>query len=389
MPRYKHGDGSLFLRKKIWWFSFYCESARYRESAKTTDKSEARKRMHARMSERERGIVQDRHLTVSGLGELVAADYRANGFRSLAGMQAHYRKHLVPYFKARPVTKITTADLTGYIVHRQQQGAKNGSLMVELSVLRRGFSLARLNGKLASVPVFPHLKVSNARVGFFERADFEAVLAKLPEHYRPPISFAYQVGWRLKAEILPLRWEQVDLDHGSVRLDVGSTKNKGGRLIYLPTLLRSILEQQWQEHLTHYPSCPLVFHRDGERIKDVDYVWPQARQAAGIPGKVPHDFRRTAVRNMVRAGIPERVAMLITGHKTRQIFDRYHIVSDTDLKEAAAKLDAAFLREDGHKFRHADSGAVDQVPLSIQPSAVSAYPVLSFSIMKDNAESIA
>src|SRR5262245_56100379 len=90
------------------------------------------------------------------------------------------------------------------------------------------------------------------------------------------------------------------------------------------------------------------------------YVWRLARTAAGLEHRGPHDFRRTAVRNMVRAGIPERVAMLITGHKTRSIFDRYHIVSDSDLREAAAKLDAAFLAEDGHKFRHTDSVPTDQ-----------------------------
>ena len=73
-------------------------------------------------------------------------------------------------------------------------------------------------------------------------------------------------------------------------------------------------------------------------IRTVTGSWKAATIAAGCPGRIPHDFRRTAVRNMVRRGVPERVAMQLTGHKTRSIFDRYNIVSAGDLRTAGAQL---------------------------------------------------
>ena len=83
-----------------------------------------------------------------------------------------------------------------------------------------------------------------------------------------------------------------------------------------------------------------VFHRKGKQIRRFDKAWNSACAEAKVPGRLVHDFRRTAVRNMVERGVPERVAMMISGHRTRSIFDRYHIVSKKDLREAAAKLNA-------------------------------------------------
>jgi len=79
----------------------------------------------------------------------------------------------------------------------------------------------------------------------------------------------------------------------------------------------------------------------GSKRDDFRKAWRTACRDAGVPGKLRHDFRRTAARNLVRRNVPERVAMTITGHLTRSVFDRYNIVSDTDLREAAQKLTAA------------------------------------------------
>ena len=88
--------------------------------------------------------------------------------------------------------------------------------------------------------------------------------------------------------------------------------------------------------------CYTVGEKAGHRITESGFnkAWRKARVAAGCPGRIPHDFRRTAVRNLVRAGVPERVAMTLTGHKTRAIFERYNITSPGDLRDAAQRLDA-------------------------------------------------
>ncbi|MDA2924731.1 tyrosine-type recombinase/integrase [Acidobacteria bacterium AH-259-L09] len=85
--------------------------------------------------------------------------------------------------------------------------------------------------------------------------------------------------------------------------------------------------------------CPFVFHRSGKQVRYFRRSWITACQKSGVPGRIPHDFRRTAVRNLVRAGVPERVAMQMTGHKTRSVFERYNIVSDADLEQAARRLE--------------------------------------------------
>lgn len=224
------------------------------------------------------------------------------------------------------------------IVRRQEEKASNGEINLELTTLKRIFNLALRAEKIVKKPYIPMLVENDVRHGFFERTEFEALLPHLPEAIRPPILFAYALGWRIKSEVLPLLWSQIDLEEGTVRLEVGTTKNKGGRIIHLPEELRELVDAQWQLHLSTYPECPFVFHRAGTQIKSFRKAWANACQTAGQSGKILHDFRRTAVRNMIRAGIPECVTMQISGHKSRSVFDRYHIISEGDLKEAARKL---------------------------------------------------
>jgi integrase len=214
------------------------------------------------------------------------------------------------------------------------------------------FSLAVEQKKLGHdhVPNFPRLDEDNVRTGFFEHHEYESIRAHLPEAVRPVIAFAYRTGWRIDSEVLPLEWRQVDLKTGEVRLHKGTTKNGDGRVIFLSPELRTVLadqrrlaDQLQREHKIVIRN--VFFYGTGAKagkpitVSGFYKVWRRARKAAGCPARIPHDFRRTAVRNMVRAGIPERVAMQISGHRTRSVFERYNIVRAGDLQLAAGRLD--------------------------------------------------
>jgi integrase len=271
------------------------------------------------------------------------------------------RLHLLPYFGGRRLAMISTADVNGFILKRQkdvmtvgddddrqERKYSNGEINRELTTLKKILNLARQNGKLMHVPYVPMLKERNVRTGFFEREQFDRILAHLPAAIRPAVQFGYITGWRIPSEVLRLQWRHVDFEARVVRLDPHTTKNDEGRTFPFTDVLEQLLEAQKAEHdrlKAKDVICPWVFNRSnrkvkGKRITTFLKTFTAACTKAGCPGRIPHDLRRTAVRNLVRAGVPERVAMQMTGHKTRSVFERYNIVSECDLLQAARKLNA-------------------------------------------------
>jgi integrase len=224
------------------------------------------------------------------------------------------------------------------------------------------FSLSVQGGKLLQRPYIPMLQEDSVR-------------RHLPEPLRAVATFAYLTGWRTKSEILPTQWHQVDLEAGVVRLDPGTTKNREGRVLVFGGIdeLRDVLEGQWAEHKGLEEKgtlCAAVFHRKGRQIRSYRRAWETACKRAGCPGRIPHDFRRTAVRNFVRAGIPDVVAMRMSGHKTRSVFDCYDIVSEGDLTDAGHKLNdfmgtisgtIGAIRAQVYPARGVNDGVVDQL----------------------------
>ena len=235
---------------------------------------------------------------------------------------------------------ITEDRLSAYIVHRQEQEAANATINRELAALKRGFRLA--GKKVGQVPRFQMLQENNTRKGFFEPEQFQAVLKHLPEHLKPVFQVAYITGWRVPSEVLTRKWHHVDLAANWLRLDPGESKNSEGRMFPLTPELRDVLSQQLEKtrQLEKATECviPWVFHRNGKPIKDYYGAWDEACRLAGLPDRIAHDLRRTAVRNLERAGVPRSASMKMTGHKTESVYRRYAIVDEAMLREGAKKL---------------------------------------------------
>jgi integrase len=276
--------------------------------------------------------------------------YTTTGKRDVKEAETRLR-HLDRFFGQYRAAAIAPALMTSYVQQRQAAGAAPATINRELATLSRMLRLAYRGGKLLRVPPIEKLKEAAPRQGFFERDQYEAVRRHLRPDLQVVAAIEYAFGWRAQSEVLPLELRQLDLEAGTLRLDAGQTKNDDGRLVYLTPELKALLAAQVAR--VHALSkklgriIPVLFPRltgaqAGARIVDFRKAWRTACRKAGVPGRLRHDFRRTAVRNMVNAGIPERVAMKVTGHRTRAVFDRYHIVSPADLQDVARRLAGTF-----------------------------------------------
>ncbi|MBT6690393.1 site-specific integrase [archaeon] len=358
--------GSLFLRGKTWWIKYYRNGKCFRESSESTLKMVAKKMLARKEGEIAQGkipgILFDR-VTFDELAEEFLRDYRINQKKSLPKAKRSVQ-HLGKIFRGLSVTSITTSKINAFIENRMQsacaeckqtfpyrrtcpycgseivkKGAANATINRELAALKRMLNLGaqQTPPKVDRVPQINMLKENNIREGFFEHDEFLAVRKNLPGHLKPVATLGYRSGWRLD-EILSLPWSQVDRHNGCAHLETADTKNSEARTIYFDDELTEVFDTLWLKRKTIRCFCKYVFvnTKGIERMYRFDKAWKTACNRAGVQ-RLFHDFRRTAVRNMVRAGVPEGVAMKITGHKTRSVFERYNIVNDKDLREAAKR----------------------------------------------------
>jgi integrase len=232
----------------------------------------------------------------------------------------------------------------------------NAAINRELQILKHIFSVAVRSQLLRDKPYIEMLRESPPRTGFFDDDQIAAVMKHLPETVEPVVEFAWRTGWRIASEVLTLEWRQVDFNTGEVRLDPGMTKNREGRVIKMTSEVRALLERRRQASaamkekgiIVRWVFCRVVSKGrrgtasyKGEEVRPIttfDKAWKAACRLAGCPGRIPHDLRRTAVRNFIRAGIPQVVAKRLTGHKTDAVFHRYNIVSEGDLVDAAQRM---------------------------------------------------
>ena len=371
-----NGLGRIFKRGPIFWIAYYHRGKEFRESSHSETEAQAKKLLKKRLGEVGRGRLIgpiEEKVTFEEMSQDFLRDYEINGMRSLSAARLSVR-HLRAFFALDRALDITTDRVRSYISHRQDEGASNGSINREIAALKRMFSLAVQAVKLSSKPYLPSLEENNARQGFLDHGSFLSLRENLPDYLKDPVTFLYLSGWRV-SEMRALHWRDVDLAGKVVRLRPEISKNKNGRLLPLTGELLEIIERA---RTGRRLDCAFVFHINSKPLGDFRKAWQTACVAAGFGrfvederptvqlesltqldedhakeilkrrrhgrkkyvGTIPHDLRRCAIRNMVRAGIPERVAMALSGHKTRSVFDRYNIVSEADLAQGAERLHA-------------------------------------------------
>lgn len=389
--------GMVYKRGNIWWIKYYRTGKPYMESSRSKKEVDAKRLLKKREGEiavgKLPGIYFDK-IKIDDLVQGYLTDYKINGKKSLSAAENNIN-HLSEFFEGIKVVDITTPIIHAYIEYRfiakgdvekllkegkslgeiadilettfsniakffnslekpyrAKNGASNATINRELAALKRMLNLgARQTPPIVDkVPYIPMLKENNRRKGFFEHGDFLSLREELPEYLKGLVTFAYKVGWRV-SEISNLRWKQVDLKQGIVRLEVGETKNNEARTVYLDEELKEVFNNQWELRKERSILIQYVFPNEDstDRVKDFRKSWATACKDAQLGKRYFHDFRRTAIRNMVRAGVPEGVAMMVSGHKTRSVFERYNIVSASDLKLAAQKQELYLQSQDGNK----------------------------------------
>lgn len=340
--------GEIILRGRIWYVRYYDGRGRRRlESTHSAERCEAEKLLRKRLTAKDAGVLPDAavgRLTLKEATDDLLNDYKLNERRSLQEVKRKIELHLFPYFgERRRMASITTSDIRAFTVARQEAGAKPAEINRELAALRRSFRLAVRGDRIVQCPHVPMLQERNTRRGFLESDQIKDVCAALPESLSAVVRFAYATGWRTRSEVLPLEWRNIDWPGRSVRLDAHTTKNGEARVFPFTAEIEAILTGQHVEHERLRAAgtiCPFVFNRSGARILEFRTAWKNACEAAGCPGKLIHDMRRSAVRTFERAGVPRSVAMSIVGHKTESIYRRYAIVDEAMQREAANRLDA-------------------------------------------------
>jgi integrase len=348
--RGERGTARPYRRGKTWWVQYFSNGKRVRESAYTNNKSIAIKLLNQRKAQSDTRQLIATEATVSDLLDHLLSDYRRHSRASIKAVESYVENHVRPGLGRVKAADVTSQQISSYIEQRQREKAASASINRELEMLRRAFRLAHeaTPPLIYSIPKIALLDTTNAvRTGFVEHTQYAALRGALPPHLRLLWVIGYHLGLR-RGEILSLNWSQVDWEAGILRLEGRQTKSRHPRTAPLYGDLRSELKRAWERR----GDCPFLIQYEGHGVTEIKRAWNTARKAVKLPDVLVHDLRRTAVRNMIRAGVSQKVCMEISGHRTTHVFQRYDITDERDIVDAGKKL-AAYLKKQSRPLRHA------------------------------------
>lgn len=339
--KYKDKDGNQ-CETSTYYVQYYVKgrSKPVIKSTGTTDYEQAVAFLRQKMA---RAALQVEHTSdpdrvlVGQLLDLLVDDYKLERRRSTDDMEKRVDKHLRPFFASKKVHEVTTTLINRYRSMRVKKAAA-ATVNKEVSYLRRAFKLGLEHTPplVEKAPVFKMFELDNAREGTLAHEAYRSVRDSLPSYARIALVISYHTGSR-KGEIRKIRLQDIDLAASRINIPSKNAKNKTPR--YLPIYGDMQAELEMAMSLCD-PRCPYLIQNEGKPVGSWRKSWKTACRAARVDAALFHDLRRTALTNMIEAGYSEKEAMLISGHKTRHVFDRYCIVSSKRLKEQTKKLEA-------------------------------------------------
>ncbi len=337
------GNGRVFQRGQVWWIAYYDNGRERRESSKSRQRKAAVRLLRQRLGEMATGgahsplsqRAETGTVTMQDLFDLVEHSHRLN--RRTSSANGRCLRRLRQRFAACTVRSCTSLAISHYMAAMQASGRKAATINREMAVLRFAFRLGHQHDLVARVPVIKLLPELGVRNEFFTRAEVDTLLPCLPEYLRDVVLFGFLTGWR-KGEIVGLQWANVDRSGAAIRLEPVQNKGRTVRVLVLQGELAALIERRWHARKVGCILTRHVFHRAGRRVGDFRSAWLRACRQAGLGHRWFHSLRRSAARNMSLQGVPEKVIMSIIGHKTRAMFDRYNIVTESDQRTYAKLL---------------------------------------------------
>jgi len=358
------GEGSLFKRGRVW--TFKAPNGKQYSTGQQI-KSEAVKFKHQKIDELRTGqpeaSTRAKKTTVNELLDAHLAYMRRKNRASVEEVAGQLDKHVRPVFGERIASTLGTKDFDDFRTAKQNEKVICDTTINRLlSFICSGYytGFKRMTPRMVDfVPYFPKTsEAGNVRQGFLTFEGYHKVLENLPVSIKPLFICGFHVSSR-KGELKDILWSQVEFDEGLIRLDPPDTKNRTGRALPIYGDMMEALKAQLEIRNREFPECKSVFfwHREdiaisnfivplvGKPIGQFQKTWHTAVEAAGYPGLLFHDLRRTAERNMTKAGMDISMRMKISGHKTPAMSIRYNIVTAADVAEGSVKLEDWFKTE--------------------------------------------
>lgn len=332
---------AIYKRGGVYWFTFVFNGRRIQRSTKQGSRKAAIDIESAFRTQLGRGEVgldeTKKDVTIGELLDALETDFKLRAKWDVRN-QSNFKRARAVFPATMLAEGLTTADVDAYIAKKQREGLAPATINRMLQLVGQAYKKGLKRKDVKHLPEIRHLsEKGNERKGFFEAEEFSRLLEHLPEDLRDFCRFAYITGWR-KSEIASLTWSDIEGD--VVRLRGENSKNGEARSVVLAGELAEVIKRRKQLRLSSGVLTGCVFHRDGNAIAEFRKSWASACKKAGLSERLFHDFRRTAVRNMVRSGVPQSIAMKISGHKTASMFRRYDISNEDDLREALLRVES-------------------------------------------------